>query len=71
MKLLVFPSRRREQVEAVVRAALADERGTDDLTLTIVRLSQEWTVKPAGLGDELRERRLCELAKQALKKADV
>lgn len=41
---------RPEHVQAVVWSTLADEPGTEDLTLTIVPLSRKWTVNAAGLG---------------------
>jgi hypothetical protein len=46
MKLLVFPEARRDQVEVVIREALGHLGGTEELTLTVVRMSAppDWTV---------------------------
>lgn len=71
LKLLVFPSGRREQVETVVRNALADQAGMEEVTLTIVRLSHEWTVVATGLSDQQRAGGLCERVKQVLKQAGI
>jgi hypothetical protein len=73
LKLLVFPEARRQPVEAVVRDTLAERGGTDELTLTIVRLdaTRGWSVHATGLSDELFERTLSEVIEEALKSAGV
>ena len=73
VKVLVFPQARRQHVEAVVRDTLADRGGTDELTLTIVRLhaTRGWSVHASGLRDALLERSFSEVIEEALKRAGV
>jgi hypothetical protein len=74
MKLVVFPEARRAQVEAVVRETLGPHRGgTDELTLTIMRMTMErrWSVQVTGLNDPVLERGWCEVIEHALKEAGI
>ena len=74
MKLLVFPEARRAQVEAVVSGLVGPHRGgTDELTLTVVRLAAEggWSVQAIGLNDPLLERGWCEVVEDALQSAEL
>ena len=58
MTVIVLPSRSADQVEPIVRRALADRPGCDRLSLTVMRVSFPggWSVQASGLGDPLLER---------------
>lgn len=73
MKVIVFPTRHQQRVEAIVRGELAAYAGIEELTLVITRATEpwRWSVQAAGLGDKLRERGMADLVEEALKKAGV
>lgn len=71
MKVLVFPEARRAQVEGVIRDAISHVGGTDELTLTVVRMSADWTVHVTGVADGVLAATLCDAIRDALRRAQV
>jgi hypothetical protein len=68
MKFVVFPASRRAEVETALEPEFEHRGGTENLTLTITRLtaSKRWAVHATGLDDEVLERGFCDLVQHVL-----
>jgi hypothetical protein len=71
MRLMVFPDALRPHVEGTAARAFGHAGAPDGLTLTVVHMpaTRDWSVHATGLDDPVLERGLCDVVREALRRA--